>query len=153
MTGQLDHGSVWDWRDYVTGWQGVDDYVGWLAEQDAELVRGEARVVRDGVVEAGERAEYDELVIATGSSPAVPSIDGLADAVLDESRRGLGRRKSRESLAVLGVGPVGAELAQFFRRMGAESVTIVETNDRLLSEARSEAGELPQRFGARVEID
>ena len=95
---------------------GDDDcHVGWLAEQDAELVRGEARVVRDGVVEAGERElEYDELVIATGSSPAIPSIDGLADGPYwtsrdavwadgcpGEPRRARRRARRRRACAVL----------------------------------------------------
>ena len=69
VTGVLDHDQVWGWRDFVTDGRSDGYHVGWLAEQRAELVRGEARVVREGVVSAGERElEYDELVIATGSS-------------------------------------------------------------------------------------
>ena len=148
VTGQLDHGSVWDWRDYVTDRRDDDYHVGWLAEQDAELVRGEARVVREGVVVVGERElEYDELVIATGSSPAVPPIDGLANVPYWTSRDAVWADAVPASLVVLGGGPVGAELAQFFSRMGA-AVTIVETNDRLLWKLDAEAGELLQeRFG------
>ena len=154
VTGQLDHGSVWDWRDYVTDGRDDDYHVGWLAEQDAELVRGEARVVREGVVVVGERElEYDELVIATGSSPAVPPIDGLGNVPYWTSRDAVWADAVPESLVVLGGGPVGAELAQFFSRMGA-AVTIVETNDRLLSKLDAEAGELLQeRFaGEGIEV-
>jgi pyruvate/2-oxoglutarate dehydrogenase complex dihydrolipoamide dehydrogenase (E3) component len=147
VTGALDRAQVWGWRDFVTDGRSDGYHVGWLAEQRAELVRGEARVVREGVVSAGERElEYDELVIATGSSPATPPIDGLDGVPYWTSRDAVWADAVPESLVVLGGGPVGAELAQFFSRMGA-SVTVVETNERLLSKIDPEAGELlQQRF-------
>jgi pyruvate/2-oxoglutarate dehydrogenase complex dihydrolipoamide dehydrogenase (E3) component len=145
VTGVLDREEVWGWRDFVTDGRSDEYHVGWLAEQRAELVRGEARVVRQGLVSAGERElEYDELVIATGSSPATPPIDGLDDVPYWTSRHAVWADAVPDSLVVLGGGPVGAELAQFFSRMGA-SVTIVETNERLLSKIDPEAGELLQR--------
>ena len=147
VTGVLDRQEVWGWRDVVT--DGRDDgyHVGWLAEQRAELVRGEARVLREGLVSAGDRQlEYDELVVATGSSPAKPPIDGLDGVPYWTSRDAVWADAVPESLAVLGGGPVGAELAQFFSRMGSR-VTIVETNERLLSKIDPEVGELlQQRF-------
>ena len=147
VTGVLDREEVWGWRDVVT--DGRDDgyHVGWLAEQRAELVRGEARVLREGLVSAGDRQlEYDELVVATGSSPAKPPIDGLDGVPYWTSRDAVWADAVPESLAVLGGGPVGAELAQFFSRMGSR-VTIVETNERLLSKIDPEVGELlQQRF-------
>jgi pyruvate/2-oxoglutarate dehydrogenase complex dihydrolipoamide dehydrogenase (E3) component len=147
VTGVLDREQVWGWRDFVTDGRSDGYHVGWLAEQRAELVRGEARVVREGLVSAGERElEYDELVIATGSSPATPAIDGIDDVPYWTSRDAVWADAVPESLVVLGGGPVGAELAQFFSRMGA-NVTVVETNERLLSKIDPEAGELlQQRF-------
>ena len=68
VTGEIDVARVLWWRDQVT--DGRDDawHAGWLAEQGAELVRGEARVLRPGVIGVDEReVEYDELVVATGS--------------------------------------------------------------------------------------
>jgi pyruvate/2-oxoglutarate dehydrogenase complex dihydrolipoamide dehydrogenase (E3) component len=153
VTGVLDREEVWGWRDFVT--DGRDDgyHVGWLAEQRAELVRGEARVVRDGLVSAGERElEYDELVIATGSSPATPPIDGIDAVPYWTSRDAVWADAVPESLVVLGGGPVGSELAQFFSRMGA-SVTIVEANERLLSRIDAEAGELLQERFVREGIE
>ena len=145
VTGVLDREQVWGWRDFVTDGRSDGYHVGWLAEQRAELVRGKARVVRQGLVSAGERElEYDELVIATGSSPATPPIDGLDGVPYWTSRDAVWADAVPESLVVLGGGPVGAELAQFFSRMGA-SVTVVETNERLLARIDAEAGELLQR--------
>ena len=80
VTGELDVSRVLWWRDQVT--EGRDDswHAGWLADQRAELVRGEARVLRPGVIGVGERElEYENLVIATGSSPAVPPVEGIDD--------------------------------------------------------------------------
>src|SRR5512145_2647767 len=78
ITGEIDVERVLWWRDQVT--DGRDDswHAGWLAEQRAELVRGEARVAREGVVSVdGRELEYDELVVATGSAPAIPPVPGL----------------------------------------------------------------------------
>ena len=130
---------------------GRDDawHAGWLAEQGAELIRGEARVLRPGVVAVGERElDYDELVVATGSEAAVPSIDGLADVEYWTNREAIWVSAIPASLVVLGGGAVGVELAQFFRRMGAE-VTLVEHNPHLLARLDPDAGTLlAERFEA-----
>ena len=142
LTGEVDVERVFFWRDQVTDGRHDSYHVGWLEEQRAELVRGEARIARPGVVAIGERElEYDELVVATGSSPAIPPIDGLADAPYWTSRDAVWAEAAPSSLVVLGGGPVGVELAQFFSRLGT-SVTIVETNERLLSRIDPDAGAL-----------
>src|SRR5262249_11519714 len=67
VTGEVEVERVLWWRDQVT--DGRDDswHANWLAEQKAELVRGEARVVGPGVVTVGERRiEFRTLVVATG---------------------------------------------------------------------------------------
>jgi pyruvate/2-oxoglutarate dehydrogenase complex dihydrolipoamide dehydrogenase (E3) component len=99
-------------------------------------------VTRPGVVEVGDRElEYGQLVIATGSSPTVPPIDGLDGIEYWTNREAVWTDGVPTSLIVLGGGPVGAELAQFFHRLGA-SVTIVEKHDRILSRVDREAGDL-----------
>jgi pyruvate/2-oxoglutarate dehydrogenase complex dihydrolipoamide dehydrogenase (E3) component len=142
ITGALDVERVWWWRDQVT--DGLDDawHAGWLAEQGAELVRGTARLARPGAVGVGNREiEYGALVIATGSSPAIPAIPGIDSVEYWTSRDAVWAREVPESLVVLGGGPVGSELAQFFRRMAAR-VTIVEPSGTLLSRLDPEAGAL-----------
>ena len=142
VTGEIDVERVFSWRDQVT--DGRDDswHAGWIADQRAELVRGEARVARRGLVVVGEHElEYEALVVATGSSPAVPPIDGLADVEYWTSRDAVWASEVPESLVVLGGGPVGVELAQFFHRMGAR-VTVVEHNDRILARLDPDAGAL-----------
>jgi pyruvate/2-oxoglutarate dehydrogenase complex dihydrolipoamide dehydrogenase (E3) component len=149
LTGSLDVERVLWWRDQVT--DGRDDswHAGWLADQGAELVRGEARVARPGVVQVGERElEYAHLVVATGSSPAVPPIDGSDDVDVWTTREAVWADRVPDSLLVLGGGPVGVELAQYFHRMGAR-VTLAEGSSHLLSRVDVQAGALlRERFEA-----
>ena len=157
VTGEIDVERVLWWRDQVT--DGRDDswHAGWLAEQRAELVRGEARVVAAGVVVGGRararvrRARRRDRLDASGSARR----RARRRRVLDEPRGGLGRAVPR-SLVVLGGGPVGVELAQFFRRMGSE-VTLVESNDHVLARLDPDAGNLlRERFeedGIRVLVE
>src|SRR5581483_9473258 len=71
--------GVWSWRDWVTSDWDDQGQLDFLAEQRCAFVRGEARVARPGVVAVdGRELEYDRLVIATGSRPAIPPVDGLA---------------------------------------------------------------------------
>jgi pyruvate/2-oxoglutarate dehydrogenase complex dihydrolipoamide dehydrogenase (E3) component len=142
IKGEIDVERVLWWRDQVT--DGRDDswHAGWLEEQRAELVRGEARIVREGAVAVGDREiEFDELVVATGSTSAIPPVPGLGEVQYWTNRDAIWASRIPASLVVLGGGPVGVELAQFFRRMGSE-VTIVERNGHLLARVDREAGEL-----------
>jgi pyruvate/2-oxoglutarate dehydrogenase complex dihydrolipoamide dehydrogenase (E3) component len=142
VTGELDMGRVFWWRDQVT--DGRDDswHAGWLEEQRATLVRGEARVARRGLVGVeGHELEYDALVIATGSTPAVPPIEGIEDVGFWTNHEAVWAGEVPESLLVLGGGPVGVELGQFFHRSGSR-LTIVDGNSHLLGRVDAEAGEL-----------
>ncbi|SRR6266498_1856839 len=80
------------------------------------------------------------FVVATGSRPAVPPVQGLDGVpfLTNETVFRLQRRPPR--LAVLGGGAVGLELAQALRRLGSE-VTMLELADSLLPEEEPEAGE------------
>jgi pyruvate/2-oxoglutarate dehydrogenase complex dihydrolipoamide dehydrogenase (E3) component len=91
-----------------------------------EVILEEARFSGPREVIAGDRRiRARRFVIATGSSPIVPPIPGLADApyLTNESIFDLDHRP--EHLIVIGGGPIGVELAQAHRRLGAD-VTIVE---------------------------
>jgi len=155
--GEVDAARVYWWRDQVTDGREDSWHAGWLRDQRAELVRGEARVVERGVVAVGERElQYDELVVATGSSPAVPPLEGIESVDYWTNRDAIWADTVPRSLIVLGGGAVGVELAQFFRRMGAE-VTLVEHNPHLLARLDADAGTLlAERFeedGIRVLVD
>src|SRR3954468_617650 len=76
---ELDAQAVFAWRDIVAE-RDDSSQVDWLATQDTELIRGDATFPEPGVVEVGgTELRYDRLVLATGSSPAVPPLAGLDD--------------------------------------------------------------------------
>ena len=134
--------GVWSWRDWMTSDWDDSGQLHYLRDWNCRLVRGEGRVAREGVVEVdGQELEYDRLVLATGSRPAIPPIEGLDSIEYWTNREATRTHKIPRSLAVTGGGPVGAELAQFFSRMGSQ-VTIVERGEHLLGRVHPDAGEL-----------
>jgi pyruvate/2-oxoglutarate dehydrogenase complex dihydrolipoamide dehydrogenase (E3) component len=129
--------GVWSWRDYMTNNWDDSGQMHYLDEWNCALVRGEGRVVRPGVVDVdGAELEYDALVIATGSSPLVP--DAVAGVDHWTNRDAAKAHEIPESLAVMGSGPVGAELSHFFSRMGSQ-VTLIERGERLLGRVHEDA--------------
>jgi pyruvate/2-oxoglutarate dehydrogenase complex dihydrolipoamide dehydrogenase (E3) component len=137
-----DPDGIWSWRDWMTSDWDDSGQLGWLEEQRVRLVRGDGRVARPGSVEVGgEELPYDRLVVATGSSPLVPPVEGLAGVDYWTNREATSTHEIPASLAVMGGGPVGAELAQFFARLGSR-VTVVERAERLLGRVHGDAGTL-----------
>jgi len=97
-----------------------------------EVVEGEARFVSPHEIEVGDRRiRGRRFVIATGSYAAVPPIPGLEETGYFTHAEAFDRETIPASVAVIGGGAIGVELAQSYRRLGAE-VTIIEMFDRLL---------------------
>ncbi|MGI9493171.1 MAG: dihydrolipoyl dehydrogenase family protein, partial [Geminicoccaceae bacterium] len=90
------------------------------------VIKAWARFVSGDEIEAGhQRIKARRFVVATGSSPAVPPIPGLADVPHDTNETIFDHQAAPAHLIVIGGGPIGSELAQAHRRLGAE-VTIVD---------------------------
>ncbi|WP_420463732.1 dihydrolipoyl dehydrogenase family protein [Candidatus Palauibacter sp.] len=107
-----------------------------------DVVEGSARFVSPHEVEVnGRRLRGRRFVIATGSRAAVPPIPGLEEAGYFTHAEAFDRDTIPGSLAVVGGGPIGVELAQAFRRLGAD-VTVVELLDRLMVREEPELAEL-----------
>ena len=121
------------WRDFM-----VSDYddagqVSWAEGEGIDILRGEGRISGPGKVAVGD-ASYTagDVVIATGSDPILPPIPGLQE--LDgiwTNREVTGLKEVPRRMLVLGGGPVGVEMAQAVRRMGAE-VALVEGKPHVL---------------------
>ena len=111
------HDSVQRFRDEY----GIDVYLGQAIF-----------VGRDAIEVHGRRLTFSKAVIATGSRPVLPSIDGLSSdaCYTNESIFALTDLPGR--LAVIGGGPIGCELAQAFARFGSR-VTVLESGPRLLA--------------------
>jgi len=125
----------------------VEDYddaekARWLDEKGISLFRGDAELRGPGRISVGDdELETERIILATGSDPQIPPIDGLGE--LDgvwTNREATGAKEVPERLIILGGGPVGVEMGQAFSRMGA-SVTIAESEDHLLSKEARSAGE------------
>jgi pyruvate/2-oxoglutarate dehydrogenase complex dihydrolipoamide dehydrogenase (E3) component len=95
------------------------------------VVRAAARFAGPQVLEAGgQRHEARRIVIATGSRPALPPIPGLGEVAFLTSESLFANRRLPRHLVVIGGGPIGLEMAQAHRRLGA-AVTVIEALDPL----------------------
>ncbi|MGD0021804.1 MAG: NAD(P)/FAD-dependent oxidoreductase [Smithellaceae bacterium] len=79
----------------------------------------------------GKNITAKSWIIATGSSPALPPVEGLAAVPYWTNETIFNQRKLPTSLIVLGGGPIGLELAQALGRLGSK-ITIVEFMDQIL---------------------
>lgn len=148
VTRTLDAAAVLQRRNYFTSnWQD-DSQVDWVKEAGIELVRGHAWLTGTREVEvAGTDGTQHRLqarhavVLATGSTPNTPPIDGLQDVEVWGTREATSAGEVPERLAVLGGGVAGAELAQAFARLGS-AVTLIARSGLL--------GNFPEEAAALV---
>ncbi|MGW1991093.1 dihydrolipoyl dehydrogenase family protein [Embleya sp. NPDC001921] len=129
-----------DWNDRAA----VDR----LVDKGMTFVRGAGRITDVDTVEATDadgvvrrfRARH-AIVVGTGTKAFVPPIEGLAGTPLWTNREAIEADEAPRSLAVLGGGAIGLELAQVFARFGTD-VTIVENGERVLAVEDQESSEL-----------
>jgi pyruvate/2-oxoglutarate dehydrogenase complex dihydrolipoamide dehydrogenase (E3) component len=124
-----------DWDDAVA--------VKRLEDAGVTFVRGHARLAGPGVVEVGgtRYVAATGVVLNTGTAPAAPPVDGLADTPFWTNREALRATDAPNSLVVMGGGAIGAELAQAFSRFGTR-VSLVEAAPRILALEEPEASEV-----------
>jgi len=89
----------------------------------------------------GEKISAKRFIIASGSHPMVPPIDGLKDIGYLTNENVFDLDTLPKSLAVLGGGPIGMELSLAFARLGAE-VSIIEMFDRLMAREDKEIADV-----------
>jgi pyruvate/2-oxoglutarate dehydrogenase complex dihydrolipoamide dehydrogenase (E3) component len=142
-----------DFRDYMINREGTDQpddsgHVTSLEEAGATVIRGSAALDGPGRVKVNDRVlEADTVILAVGSVSRVPDLPGLADAHPWTNRQGTGTRELPRSLAILGAGPTGVELAQVYARYGV-SVTLIHPRDRVHDKEHRRSSEL---LGAALE--
>jgi dihydrolipoamide dehydrogenase len=116
-----------------------------------EWVKGKGRFADANTiaVEGGEDVTFKSAIVATGSYPIRPPIEGLDSPMCVDSTGLLAQERVPRRLVVLGGGIIGCEFASIFRRFGSE-VTIVEMLPSLIPmEDADAAKELAKQFGKR----
>jgi pyruvate/2-oxoglutarate dehydrogenase complex dihydrolipoamide dehydrogenase (E3) component len=134
VTGPLDVGAVLERRNEIIHDLDDSSMEPWLDSRGVTLVRERGRLDGERRVRAGEDTLVARraVVVATGSGPLIPPIDGLREARPWTNRDATTAKRAPERLAVLGGGVVGVELAQAWRALGAQ-VTLIEAADRLIA--------------------
>jgi pyruvate/2-oxoglutarate dehydrogenase complex dihydrolipoamide dehydrogenase (E3) component len=158
ITGALDVAAALDRRtEVVHGWDDASQ-LPWLDERGVRLFRGHGHLAGERVVHVGdvELRARRAVVVAVGTAPMIPPIDGLAEADPWTNRDATQVRDVPGSMIVLGGGPVGVELAQAFATLGC-AVTLLEREPHLLGRDEPFAAALVQegleRDGVRVLLD
>lgn len=151
VTGTVDAADVLARRNSMTSDWDDTSQVEWLDGQGVALVRGTGRLVGDRTVDVTDAdgvvkhlQALRAVVLATGTSAAVPPIPGLRDIRIWDNRGATGAQEIPRRLLVLGGGVIGVEMGQAFFRLGAEEVTIVEKAARLVANEEPFAGEQVQ---------
>ena len=89
----------------------------------------------------GSRISAKSWVIATGSSPALPPVEGLADVPYWTNETVFAQRNLPGTLIVLGGGPIGLEMSQAFSRLGSK-VIVVEFMEQILGPEDTDMAEI-----------
>jgi dihydrolipoamide dehydrogenase len=139
VTGGPDIAAALGRRDYMTSRWDDAGQLTWLHDKGIELMRGRARLSGERVVEVntvwGPRRRLRAnraVVLATGTRASIPPIAGLQKASPWDNRSATSTKEIPSRLLVLGGGAIGSELAQAFRRLGSNEVTVLERAVRLI---------------------
>jgi len=131
--GKLDVGAVLERRDEII--HDLDDsaQLPWLEDRGIVLYRGWGRIDGEKRVVVGEETleARRAVILAGGTTPTLPPIDGLAEAAPWTNREATTAGTIPARLIVMGGGVVGVELAHAYVSLGAH-VTLIEGERRLL---------------------
>ena len=103
-------------------------------EIEVELKTGETRIIK-----------AKRFCIATGSSPLIPSVEGLTQIDFLSNETVFDLQILPAKMIILGGGAIGVELGQSFARFGSQ-VTIVEMSERILAKEDAEVSELMEKI-------
>ncbi len=110
------------------------------------LIMGKASFMGPHEITVGDRIlSAPKIIIATGSTPFVPKVPGLAEAGYLTSDEALELEEPPASLAILGGGPVALELGQFYARIGVQ-VHLIQRSTHVLSHEDDEVGATLEQY-------
>jgi dihydrolipoamide dehydrogenase len=146
----LDFATANQWKDAVVN-QMTSGVASLFKANGVEWVKGTGRF-KDAntiAVDGGEDVTFKQAIVATGSFPIWPPIEGLDSPRCVDSERLLAQQQVPRRLVVLGGGIIGCEFASIFKRFGSE-VTIIEMLPTLIPQEDADAAaELAKQFGKR----
>ena len=140
--GDLDVQAVLDRRDEIIHDLNDAHMEPWLNDRGVTIFRGAGRFEGERRVAVGDDTLVAgrAVVVATGSGPAMPPIDGLREARVWTNREATTSKQVPGRLTILGGGVVGVEMAQAWRTLGSQ-VTLIEGGDRVLAREEPFASE------------
>src|SRR3989449_1894450 len=147
---KLDFGAANTWKDGVVK-QMTQGVASLFKANGVEWVKGTGsfKDARTIAVEGGEDVTFKSAIIATGSFPLRPPIEGLDSERCVDSEGLLAPTDVPKRLVVLGGGIIGCEFASIFQRFGSD-VTIIEMLPALIPQEDADASkELAKQFGKR----
>src|SRR5256714_9817630 len=147
---RLDFATANVWKAGVVK-QMTQGVAGLFKANGVEWVKGRGRFTGRNTlaVEGGEAVNCKQAIIATGSFPLRPPIDGVDSPRCVDSTGLLAQEQQPRRLVILGGGIIGCEFASIFSRFGSE-VTIIEMLPTLIPQEDADAAkELAKRFGRR----
>lgn len=147
VEGRLDPEAVFRRRDVMTSNWDDSSQVRWIEDNGIDLIRGHGRLAGERLVEVtdetGKATTYRAsraVIVATGSDPSSPGIEGLEDVDTWTSRELTSASHVPRRMAIVGGGAVGVEMAQAWAWLGSE-VTLVHNSAHLLPSEEPFAGE------------
>ena len=128
----VDHAAVVNEMDDLLGGIATDMEARYRDKENLTLFKERTEFVGERTVHlGGEAVTAEKVVVAAGSRPIVPPIDGLEEVDYLTSQDALYLRETPDSLVILGGGYIAVELGYFFDAMGTD-VTIIEMMDSLI---------------------
>ncbi|MDY6778033.1 MAG: dihydrolipoyl dehydrogenase [Candidatus Nanohaloarchaea archaeon] len=102
------------------------------ASDNHTLYESEAQFVDEKVLEVDdERITAETIVVAAGSRPIIPPIEGIEDVDYLTSKEALKLEDRPDSMIIIGGGYIATELAHFYEKMGTD-ITVLEMRDSLI---------------------
>lgn len=139
---KLDFDKVHSFKNMVVGRTGASHGEESFQHEHITLIREKAKFVSPHeVVASGKTYSAGKFLIATGSKPAIPPIEGIEEAGYLTFKEAINLDKLPESLFVMGGGAVACELAQVFALFGAK-VTVAIRSEKLLNREDIEVQDL-----------
>jgi dihydrolipoamide dehydrogenase len=152
---ELDFATANEWKAAVVK-QLTQGVAGLFKANGVEWVRGSGKFKDPNTiaVEGGEDVTFKQAIIATGSFPLRPPIEGIDSERCVDSTGLLAQTEVPKRIVVLGGGVIGCEFASILQRFGSE-VTIVEMLPALIPQEDEDASnELAKQFKKRgIEVN